>query len=108
MVNQLHVNGGHCHEEIVGALHSLCAQLFYIELRHEMDGCTCPQGAAENIDNTVNMMQRQKKRNNVMFRPGPGVNECCDLSFYIFVGRHNAFGQTCGAAGKDDQSPSIS
>ena len=55
---------------------------------------------AENIDDAVNMMQRQKQWNDVVFAPLPGIDQCGNLRLYGLVGADNALGFVGGAAGK--------
>ena len=102
MLNQLHVNSGHRHEHGEDASGDLLAQPDRIQLRHRMHGCAAPQRATQHIDNAVQVMQRQKKRNAVVARPPPGFDQHGDLRADGLVREHRAFGPARGAAGEYD------
>ena len=60
MIDELHVDGGDCHEHAEGVRGNLCAECREIEFGHGVHRGPCPQRAAEYIDDPMHMMQRQK------------------------------------------------
>ena len=107
ILNQLYIDSGHRHKYIIGAsCHFLC-NLWNIKLGKKMDSCSCPQTTTQNINNSVNMVEGEKKRNDIVTAPFPGINECSDLRDDGFVSADHAFRFVGSAAGKQHHCAAV-
>ena len=64
-----------------------------------------PQGAGDDVDDAVNMMQRQNFQDPIISGPSPGLDQAGDLGGDVVMGRHHPLGLAGGAAGIEDHGP---
>ena len=100
ILDQLDVDRGHRHEHIVSSRRDPGGDLRQIEPGEQIHPRPRPQPATEDVDDAVNVMQRQEQRDDVIFGPAPGVDQGGDLGADRPVGAHRSLGLARGAAGE--------
>ena len=64
-----------------------------------------PEGAGDDVDNPVDMVQRQKFQDAVSLGPAPGLHQTGDLGGDVLMGRDHPLGLARGAAGIENHGP---
>ena len=78
-----------------------------VEAREHLAGRAGPQGAGNNVDDAVHVVQGQAEEDAIVGRPLPGVDQSLDLGGDVGVGCDYAFGTAGGAAGVEDHGATV-
>ena len=98
-LNQLHINGGDCHEYGVSILPNPVCNSMDVETSEWFDQGSGPHRAANYIDDSVDVMEWQKQGDSVRSLPFPCLYQAFDLSFNIGMRCKNTLGLISRAAG---------